>query len=853
MAIALAVFALSLLQPSTQGQDAAARVAPAGPRLDFTEAVNLPTGVSPYFAVAVDLNGDGHLDLAASNTVSHSVTVYLNKKNGTFGRGAEYPTKGYTPYALAAGDLDGDGDADLVCGNMFSMNYSVFYNKGDGTFEDTVLQKGEAGPMFPVIADLDGDDKPDLAICNIGHDDVSVHLNKGGRRFEHAGTYPVKGVVPYSVAAADFDGDGDKDLATGNIYSSNVSLLENLGGGRFGEARTFKTESLTQIVFPADFNRDGRLDLVTGNGGSDNISVLINDGSGGFLSPVNYPVKLPQGVTAGDIDGDGDLDVATANQSANTTSILLNRGDGTFQPAIDFQVQGLYPTGVLMADLDRNGRLDLVTANSGSGNLSILYNAVRVPKPIDTTPSPAASVVAVDGKLPQPVRVRFNTPMSIEDTSVAQLRGSQSGTHAARLSSTGDPQVIQIDPVSTASSPAGKRFFAGEQVTIAFRAAILSKEGLSMKRGFESAFGIQPTRGTGHFEPRDTVASGPVAGGTAADLDGDGRLDVVAIQEGSRAIRAYFNSAAKLFGEARDFPSDLLDPRALTVTDVDRDGLLDLVVIDGLLPAAAVMFNQSNRVFSAPVKVELSPDARLSQPVALAAADFNGDGLVDLATANRLTDDITVALNASGRRFRTPVRIPVGSKPTTIASGDLDGNGVPDLLTVNTRADTVSLFINDGTASFLKKDELPLLYGDPKQVVAGDLNRDGAVDLLVVDATSTELVRFQNNGDGTFRRPDYLTVPAPPIRAAVTDVNADGLADLVVAHAEGVVVLRAGRDGKYESGPLADLRADASPIPGDFDGDGTIDLVIPAGGKGLTLLANITRATSASTARPDDR
>jgi hypothetical protein len=248
--IALAVLALGLLAPPAADLGVSSKSDREKAPLDFTDAVNLPTGISPYFAVAVDLDRDGHLDLAASNTVSHSITVFLNQKNGTFGPSTEYPTHGYTPYALAAGDLDGDGDPDLVCGNMFSVNYSLFFNRGDGTFEDAVTMKGEAGPMFTAISDLDGDGRPDLALCNIGHDDISVYLNRGGRRFEHGETYACRGVVPYSIAAADFSGDGRPDLVTGNIYSSNVSLLENLGQGRFGEARTFKTESLTQIVFP---------------------------------------------------------------------------------------------------------------------------------------------------------------------------------------------------------------------------------------------------------------------------------------------------------------------------------------------------------------------------------------------------------------------------------------------------------------------------------------------------------------------------------------------------------------------------------------------------------------------------
>jgi hypothetical protein len=402
-----------------------------------------------------------------------------------------------------------------------------------------------------------------------------------------------------------------------------------------------------------------------------------------------------------------------------------------------------------------------------------------------------------------------------------------------------EANVVQIEPIGDEIS---ERFFAGEQVSIAFTAAMSSEKGLRMKSGFESAFEIQPLAGTGSFEKREDAPSAPVLNGSATDLDSDGVLDVVATHEGSTEVTVYFNGPRGLFRDTLELQTGLLDPGSMTITDVDKDGSSDIVIIDRILPSAAILFNESLRNFSAPTHIALSPDAALSRPVALATADWNGDGLVDVATANRLTDDVTLALNASGRVFRSPVRIPVGHKPVAIAGCDIDGNSVPDLLTVNTRSDTVSLFINDGKGSFLKKEELQLLYGDPRQVVARDLNRDGAVDLLIVDPSSRELVRFQNNGDGTFRRPDYFPVDHAPRHVAVADVNADGSVDLLVGHSQGVIVLRGASGGTFESQPVATLSTGFFPIPGDFDGDGAIDLVIagrgPASEAGLTFLAN---------------
>ena len=512
---------------------------PAGSLSPFGEPTVLATGTSPYFVAVADLNHDGAPDLATSNTVSHTVTVFLNHGNGTFAAGVSYPTRGFTPYALALGDLNGDGAPDIVCGNMFSVTFSVFFNKGDGTFEEARTVPSEPGPMFPVIADLDGDGIPDIAFCNIGHDDISVYGNDGAGHFTHKGTFPSKGVVPYSLIAADFDGDGHMDLATGNIYSANVSVLRGTGAFTFAEAVTYKTDSLTQILYAADLNGDGHPDIVSGNGGSDNISVLMNRGDGTFLSAVNYPVKLPQGVAVADLNGDGYPDIATANQSANSASVLLNHGDGTFAPAVDLLVQGLYPTGVALADLNHDGRPDLITANSGSHNISIFLNGLVKPKVLETTVTSGGAVGAREQRLLAPIVVRMN--VAIDPATVtaqaAQLFGSQSGPHPVDV--VASDRTIELRPRE------GARFQAGEDVTVQLSNLMRSRDGLAPHTGFTGRFVVQPQGGSGLFATRDrTTADRPIGALVPADLNADGRLDLIAVPRDGGALTVFENRGA---------------------------------------------------------------------------------------------------------------------------------------------------------------------------------------------------------------------------------------------------------------------------------------------------------------------
>ena len=816
---------------------------PAAVPVDFAHAFNLPVGVSPYFVVAVDLNHDGHLDLAASNTVGHSLTVLLNRGNGTFLPGAEYPTRGFTPYALAAGDLDGDGAPDLVCGNMFSHNISLFFNKGDGTFGDTVNLEGEPGPMFTTLADFNGDGRLDIATSDIGHDDVAIFLNRGERHFEHTGTYRCKGVVPYSVIAADFDKDGDQDLATGNIYSANVSVLMNQGDGKFNEAVTYATDSLTQILFPGDFNRDGYIDLVSGNGGSDNISVLINNGDGTFKKAVNYPVKLPQGVTAGDIDGDGDLDIATANQSAGTTSVLINDGGGSFSRSLDFNVQGLYPTSVLMADLNGDGRVDLATANSGSNDVSVLLSGVAVPSVESVSPSAALRVGLRQGALLAPVTARFNTAIaesSLTGDSV-RLMGNQSGVHLSSLRYDAASQTVELQPAKAA-----RRFQPGEQVKMVFSSSVQSTAGLKMNRGYLASFDIEPERGYGRFERQGEVqalkARGELLG---ADVDGDGHIDLVLVEKGRSTVSLFFNGPQGVLHQRVELSTGGMEPETAVVADFDQNNTLDIAVLNRLSMDISFFYNEGDRRFSAPQKVDAG-----SMVTGLAASDFNGDGRIDLVLGNRLKNVATLLLNTGGRSFAPPKTVETDHIPMLIACADLNGDGVEDMVAAEPAADSVTVLLGKGDGTFKVSSELHLLPSNVQRILIGDLNQDRAPEILTVNGASGDVAVFPNRGDGSFGTPYYIPAGEDPSGAVLVDVDADGAVELVISHRAGFSVVENPGSKQARERFSVTGKGILALVGADFDGDGAIDLVTgSAADRELSLYLN-RAASERAAARP---
>jgi hypothetical protein len=183
--------------------------------------------------------------------------------DGSFTQGASY-TVGSNPYHLVSADLNGDGKLDVVASNYSSNSVSVLLGNGDGTFRAAVHYSAGTGAIAAAVGDLNGDGKLDLAVANFGASRVSVLLGNGDGSFGAATSFTV-GSNPRGVVIADLSGDGRADLAVANDSSGTVSVLLGDGLGSFSPAVSYTAGSGSGRVAVADLNGDGRLDLVTSN------------------------------------------------------------------------------------------------------------------------------------------------------------------------------------------------------------------------------------------------------------------------------------------------------------------------------------------------------------------------------------------------------------------------------------------------------------------------------------------------------------------------------------------------------------------------------------------------------------
>ena len=315
----------------------------------FVLASSPGIGNEPESVTAADVNGDGKIDLITANpgdyTYGNTLTVLTNNGSGGFVL-ASSPVVGNGPESVVAVDVNGDGWVDLICANSGDDTLSVLTNDGSGGFESADTYSVGYYPRSVTVADVNGDGKVDLISANAGDGTVSVLTNDGSGGFVTAGTY-YAGTYPMSVTAADVNGDGKVDLICANHNGNTLSVLTNDGSGGFVLASSPVVGNAPESVVAADVNGDGWVDLICANYFTNTLTVLTNNGNGGFVFAATLTVgNGPVSVTAADVNGDGRLDIICANASSDTLSVLINTA--TFTPSGSLRVN-LTPPGVVSA------------------------------------------------------------------------------------------------------------------------------------------------------------------------------------------------------------------------------------------------------------------------------------------------------------------------------------------------------------------------------------------------------------------------------------------------------------------------------------------------------------------------
>ena len=222
---------------------------------------------------------------------------------------------------------------------------------------------------------------------------------------------------------------------------------------------------------------------------------------------------------------------------------------------------------------------------------------------------------------------------------------------------------------------------------------------------------------------------------------------------------------------------------AIAVGDFNGDGILDLAVSGTAATGGVVdiLLGDGSGAFGIPTGIAVG-----NGPSSVVAGDFNGDGNLDFAVAN-LTDNTISVMKGSGNGTTftafagSPFNTGNNTKPAAIAVADFNGDGHLDLAVAESNRDRVDIFKGKGDGTFTTLSSTAT-GNDPVSIVVGDFNADGNVDFAVTNQSDNTTSIMLGNGTGTgFTAATSSpfttgTGNTTPVALATADFNGDGTA-----------------------------------------------------------------------------
>jgi hypothetical protein len=684
--IALSAFGLSASLP---GQSDVSLHPHTPSTSQFVVASSFALSSAPTSAAAGDLNGDGHPDLVLTEKGSGNVTVLLGDGKGGFAAGVAYPA-GTLASNVQVADLNHDGKLDLVVTDSAAGTIDVLLGNGDGTFAKAVSYPAVANPVALAVGNFEGKGKIDVAVA--GTAGLAVLLNDGSGRFSAPASLALP-AAPLSLTAADFRGAGHDDLALAN-QDGTITMLLGDGAGAFHAQPAFSASSgsLSGIV-SGDFNGDSKPDLALSAAGANSVLVLLGHGDGSFAPGVSYAVgRSPASIAAADLTGSGVTDLVSVNQGANTFSVLHGNGDGTFAPAADF-VAGSSPLALVASDFNSDGRADLAIANFGDSTVSVplgrgdgTFMAARVYKSGYETRSIAAGDLNGDGRPDLVVAsVCGSDPACAGNGSATVYLANADGTYRA-----GSTIALGTGPIAVALAD-----LDGDK----------KPDLLALNRA-DKSMTVMPGNGDGTFgQPQlYSLPSSPTAL-FVGDFNGDAIPDLAIAFDCGQSSCSEPGTLEVWLGRGDDSlaASDSYtvgySPVSIAAGDLFGKGHLDLVVANACGDSACQTDGTASILSgNGAGKFVLSGQVDIGKaPSAIALGNLSGSGL-DLAIAQRSANQVAV-MHWTGSTFGAPVAYSAGSAPSALAIADFNGDGNLDLAAANFQSSTISLFNGTGSGS----------------------------------------------------------------------------------------------------------------------------------------------------------
>ena len=336
---------------------------------------------------------------------------------------------------------------------------------------------------------------------------------------------------PRAIATADFNVDGAPDFATANLRlgepaQDGVAVFYNNGDGTFAAPTPIPTGAGAFDLVAADMNRDARPDLIVANADASHVSILLGSPAGLVETFIWNTSASPRSIAVGDFTRDGRPDLAVAEFDNHTVLIGQGNGDGTVTTLNAFGV-GLNPEDIVTGDFNRDGTLDLYVTNVTSQTASI-FSAPRAAGSLCgiTSPMERGHVIPTwrtsirDGRLDSVLvgdskfRIELGLPAS------SSVYGADVGADSRGV------VAFDVNSDSWPDAAVANRGEHGVQILV------------------NASAGPEPIA----FLPPVRLATGAGARAlAAADVDGDGRTDLVVANQ-------YAGTVTVMRNQTRRFP-----------------------------------------------------------------------------------------------------------------------------------------------------------------------------------------------------------------------------------------------------------------------------------------------------------
>jgi len=331
------------------------------------------------------------------------------------------------------------------------------------------------------------------------------------------------------------------------------------------------------------------------------------------------------------------------------------------------------------------------------------------------------------------------------------------------------------------------------------------------------------------------------------DLDQDGKPDLVVAEAGFDDVAILLNTtpaqnATVSVAAAANLPVGD-SPVFIGVVDLNQDGKLDLEIVNQTDKTVSIRLNTTTTVGSPTFAPEVTV-ATNNNPSSVAVGDFNGDGKPDLAISNRNNSSVSVYLSttaagAAVATFGAQFLFSTNGTPSQVVVGDIDGDGKLDLATAN-GSNTVTILrnattVNSTTPSFVDAGIAPATGVGPNGIVIGDLDGDGKLDLAVANFqvnTASVLINTTTGGVVSFAPKVDLVAGLAPFAISIGDLNLDTKLDLVVANQNAAtvsVMLNQSVAGTVSFASTLAVTTSTSPASigiADLNADGKPDLAV---------------------------